>query len=443
MNRLYTVSDKKVKPYSLIERAYFGRESSESVWKILDSAAITANDEIARAHAGRIGKCSLKTNHYLATNLFDKNGECFDGYGSFWGCNSKFCQPCQKRAASGNQKSARQAIENTRMRKHVKHFCWAKNKQITERERLRTIVLTMPKIKAACLLSLEILQRAWSLLRKRDLWRDYVTACVKSHEFTVRVDDSYHAHSHLIVGGFFIPEHLLKAEWKYCVEKAFIEFGFDYAVLTEHLVDSDKLNVQIKLVHSLDKALKEVCKYMTKNESWSQIPAVHLLELANVKRFPRMFDMGGRFRDTAKRFNKRAALIKARRKAKADEAKCDQYYVQTNGIIDGEQKQIIQPTRKRKKNWRDRVGFLGSEVYLLLLDKEISKTVEVRKAFLAKKYPLSSFSDQTDFVWHTADIEFVEELSKERVKDWENSPEYKYFWLFHNPCPTQAGVAVC
>jgi hypothetical protein len=437
-----TKNEEISKQNSLIERAYFGRESSESVWKILDSAAITANDEIARAHAGRIGKCSLKTNHYLATNLFDKNGECFDGYGSFWGCNSKFCQPCQKRAASGNQKSARQAIENTRMRKRVKHFCWAKNKQITERERLRTIVLTMPKIKAACLLSLEILQRAWSLLRKRDLWRDYVTACVKSHEFTVRVDDSYHAHSHLIVGGFFIPEHLLKAEWKYCVEKAFIEFGFDYAALTEHLVDSDKLNVQIKLVHSLDKALKEVCKYMTKNESWSQIPAVHLLELANVKRFPRMFDMGGRFRDTAKRFNKRAALIKARRKAKADEAKCDQYYVQTNGISDGEQKQIIQPTRKRKKNWRDRVGFLGSEVYLLLLDKEISKTVEVRKAFLAKKYPLSSFSDQTDFVWHTADIEFVEELSKERVKDWENSPEYKYFWLFPSHYRTQAGEAV-
>jgi hypothetical protein len=443
MKRLYKVSDKKVKPFTLIERAYFGRESSESVCKILDAAAIAANDEIARAHAGRIGKCSLKTNHYLATNLFDKKGECFDGYGSFWGCNSKFCQPCQKRAASGNQKSARQAIENTRMRKRVKHFCWTKNKQITERERLRTIVLTMPKIKATCLLSLEILQCAWSLFRKRKFCKDYITGVIKSHEFTVRVDDSYHAHSHLIVGGFFIPEDLLKAEWKYCVEQAFIQFGFDYAALTEHLPDADKLNVQIKLVHSLDKALKEVCKYMTKNESWAQIPAAHLLELANVKRFPRMFDMGGRFRDTAQRFNKRAALIKARRVAKVDAAKREQYYVQTNGISDGEQKQIIQPTRKRKKNWRDRVKFLGSKVYLSLLDKEINKTIEVRKEFLAKKYPLSSFSDHTDFVWHTANIEFVEELSTERVKDWENSPRYKYFWLSNSRYRTQAGEAVC
>jgi hypothetical protein len=167
-----------------------------------------------------------------------------------------------------------------------------------------------------------------------------------------------------------------------------------------------------------------------------------------------MFDMGGRFRDTARRFNKRAALIKARRKAKADAAKQaeqeklnaanhDQYYVQTNGIIDGEQKPKIQLTRKRKKNWRDRVGFLGSQVYLTLLDKEINKTVEVRKSFLAKKYPLSSFSDHTDFVWHRANIEFIDELSEERVEDWENSPEYKYFWLFDAHYRTQVGGAVC
>jgi hypothetical protein len=397
--------------FTSTDRAYYRREKSESVSDVLKSAALAANDETALALAERMRQCSLKTNHHLAKDLTDASGECFDGFGNLWGCGSKLCHSCMTRAESGNRKQARQVLENTKLVRR-EYFCYLKQKRITELEQYRFITLTMPKVKLSCINTLNVLRRSWELFRKLDFTKNYFNGFVKSTEFTVRPDDRYHAHLHLLAVSVFIPEKLIKKYWGQCVKTAFAEFGVKF--------QAKSVVVNLQKVDSIDAALNEVCKYITKSESWEQIPKAHLLEIANVRRFPRMFELTGRLKKTARRIREQREIEKqiqmqnGRGNTGAD-------YVHKNDITDGDR---FQKSTKRRANWRDLVKKNGLNWYLKELETQVTEAMRMRRDMLIKKYPLATFTDLTGFVWHDPNLEFIDEIPKERREIWETSTEF-------------------
>jgi hypothetical protein len=402
------------KRFTPIERAKHTRKNSENVSVLLNNIGVAANDPVVMALAARIDRCSLKTNHYFAEDISDKFAECFDGFGSLWGCGSRFCNSCLRRNGAKNRQTALTAMKET---------------PLMPDEMYRLITLTMPKIKVRCLKSLKILGRVWELFRKRKFFLNYISGCVKNGEFTVREDDTYHSHLHLLAISKFIPEAEIKMEWKYCVKKAFEEFGLDYDEATINVTDKDKLNVNIKLVSSWEEALNECTKYLTKNESWSMIPESHLLELASVERFPRMFELIGCLKTSAQAIKKKLLLntqiakeLLAESLGKASTSD----YFNTNGLTDGELEINQKP---RRENWRKYVLKFGLEKYIYELDKQVTKTIEIRQEFLMEKYSFAKFSDLTGFCWHSPPPTSynVEECSPEAVSAWENSQEFKFF----------------
>jgi hypothetical protein len=389
-------TNKKSKPnitYTPIERAYYRREKSESVSDVLKSAAHT--DEIALALAERMRQCSLKSNHYLAEDLMDSNGESFNGFGNLWGCGSKLCHSCVTRAASRNRKLAKEVLENTKLVRR-EYFCYLKRESVFEQEKFRFVTLTMPKVNLSCIETLNLLNRAWELFRKLDFTKNYFGGFVKSTEFTVRSDRTYHAHLHLLAVSFFIPEKLIKKFWLNCVRTAFNESGVKFK--------SSTVVVNLKKVFSIENALSEVCKYITKSESWSEIPKSHLLEIANVRRFPRMFELTGRLKKISQRIKAQKEFEKELRLERENVAKTGADYLDKNDVNDGNNSKAL---AERRKNWRDLVRENGFDWYADELETQVTEAMRVRQEILAKKYPLATFKDLTGFVWHDPKLEFV------------------------------------
>jgi hypothetical protein len=396
--------------YTPTERSYYRREKSENVSDVLKAAAHATNDEISLALSARLYQCSLKSNHYLAEDLSDENGECFNGFGNLWGCASKLCHSCMTKAASRNRKLAREVLDNTKLIRR-EYFCYVKRKSVVEQEKLRFVTLTMPKVNLSCIQTLDLLKRAWELFRKLDFTKNYFDGFVKSTEFTVRSDKTYHAHIHLLAVSFFIPEKLIKNFWLNCVRTAFKEKGLKFKAS----------GVVVNLKMADENSVNEVCKYLTKSESWSEIPKAHLLEIANVRRFPRMFELTGRFGKVARRIKAQKEFEKQARVEQENAANTGADYLDNNDVTDGNSTKV---STVRRKNWRDLVPEIGYENYLVELESQVTEAMRVRQEILAKKYPLATFKDHTGFVWHDPNLEFVDEITPDAVRDWETSVEF-------------------
>jgi Replication protein len=406
-------SNKQYK-YTAAERAYYRREKSLKVSSILEAAALDAGDEIAFVLAQRIKKCASPSNHFIAKDLNNKSGECFDGFGNLFPCGSKLCHSCMTKAAQRNKKIAEEALNLIKLQKKL-YLPFDSTKKKVEKQRLRMITLTMPKVFLSCVESTELVIRAFDLFRKLKFTETYLDGYIKTIEFTVREDKTYHNHIHLLAACFFIPEKIIKRLWRRCVQTAFIEKGLDWRNATKNLEDADKLNVNLKLVDSIENSLKEVCKYLTKSESWENIPASHLLEVANIKRWRRMFELSGCFKKAAQWIKaKNEAIKEARREAANTES---QNYLDTKCISaaenSSENPELGIKSLIKKESWRDRVKNLGVDAYLIILERQIEATQRVRKELLIEKYPLATFTDLAGFSWYEPDIDFIEGFAGE------------------------------
>ncbi len=163
------------------------------------------------------------------------------------------------------------------------------------------MTLTMPTVAGASLLeTMNVIGRAWSLLRKRKFWRETVRAGIKGCEFTV-TDNGYHTHIHLLVVSRWLAHAGLRSEWSHCVRAAWHERGRAVTFDTHHgeaIVDVRlaKQRGASSVTVSTEGALLEVCKYVTKSESWDAVPDAHLVEIAEVARWPRLFEVFGEMR---------------------------------------------------------------------------------------------------------------------------------------------------
>jgi hypothetical protein len=177
-----------------------------------------------------------------------------------------------------------------------------KNVEVSRGLLWRFVTLTAPTCALPLLDVLRIYQAAWALLRKRSMWRGLVVAAVKGVEFTVNAA-GYHVHIHTLALSKWIPRDELRREWTECISKAFEQAGQVMPAITTHdgLCLCDVRLVRSKRVEGwrergsigLDDAVNECVKYLTKSESWDKVPALHLVEVAAVKRWPRMFEILG------------------------------------------------------------------------------------------------------------------------------------------------------
>jgi hypothetical protein len=195
-------------------------------------------------------------------------------------------------------------------------------------------------------------------LNKKQFWMDRARGVVKGVEFTVN-ESGYHVHAHLIVIGGYIErdktqelktiewrQHkkdvaaarslkLVEAEklpalgnlqdaWESCLRSAWLEAGWlvidadaDLASASAGGVSVDMrsatggVGVDVRAVRSKRSkygdasdistadALKEVLKYVTKSDSWLKLPDAHLVEVASVRRWSRMFELLGVCRPAA------------------------------------------------------------------------------------------------------------------------------------------------
>jgi hypothetical protein len=403
-NSLQKVQSNKQYKHTPAERAYYRREKGESVGNILEDIAVEAGDDIALALAKRIKKCSSRYNHFIAKDLNNQEGECFDGFGNLYSCGSKLCHSCMAKAAKRNRDIARAALEITKLRKR-EYLPFGAKKTVIEQERLRFITLTTPKVFLSCRESLKVLSRAFDLFRKLEFTKTYFAGYVKSTEFTVRSDETYHSHIHLLAVCFFIPENVIKRLWRRCVQAAFAEIDLDWRLATKNLKDGEKLNVNLKLVDSIENALSEVCKYVTKSESWENIPASHLLEVANIKRWGRMFELSGCLKKSAQWIKAKKEAIKQAR-IEENNVNDNKNYFNTKCIIDGKN------SARKKETWRDVVKKIGVDAYLKILDRQVEAIQRTRKELLMEKFPLASFTDLAGFPWYEPDIEFIGAISE-------------------------------
>lgn len=302
------------------------------------------------SYVTRLRLCNAPHNQFTGTDLHKPDGECYDARGRLWTCGLKLCPYCVSRQASRNRRRARTALERDRL---------------TGYQSYKFLTLTSVNPNLSLTDTRAVIYYAWTLLRKTQFWGDLVEGYIKDEEFTV-TKTGIHYHLHLITKGKFMPKAELRTVWTACMMKAYREFGLELQINTE----DGELIADIRRIGKIEHALNEVCKYITKTDSWSKLRPSSLLDLCRIRQFPRMFELGGCFRT-----NNRSERHQTPKPYKI-ETRLD-----TTAPNDG----------KHRQHWRDRSELKSHETYLRSLFAQVDANQQFRCHQLRRKYPYADF----------------------------------------------------
>ncbi len=325
-------------------------------------AAAANHSPVAAAVADMLNACASPRNVWTGHDLHNTDGETFDGVGTLWRCRSPLCQSCLSDKARLSRRRARAALARIAPRSG---------------EHWRFVTLTGPTVADASLVAaLHVYLRAWELLRKSKLWLSCVRAGVRGEEFTVSDAGGYHVHIHALALSRWIPQAHLRAEWTRCLRTAWADVGRAPNFNTHH----GEAVVDVRLITakrrgprsiSLDAAVLEVAKYCVKGSDWLKVRPAHLVEVAEVARWPRMFETFGDAR-------KRGAVTS----------------LDTQNLNDGETANLnaarlmVSPSC----SLRQMAATLDRETWRLLLRLRVGNARRYRMASLAHRYPLATFA---------------------------------------------------
>ncbi|MGI8494262.1 MAG: hypothetical protein ACR2L1_02975, partial [Pyrinomonadaceae bacterium] len=202
--------------------------------------AIAANGLPNQSVAGvfyRLSVCAMRSNHWVADDLHNwKTGELYAGNGTLSSCGSKLCPNSIAKASNRSRKELSLCL---------------KNQKLFTGESYKFITLTIPNPNLPLLKTRAVLDRAWTLFRKREYFIDHIRGGSKSEEFTV-TNNGYHYHYHLFCITRFINYERFRKEWTDCVEIAFTELSLPFEVNNK----DGLLSVVIKKVDSSQNGLK-------------------------------------------------------------------------------------------------------------------------------------------------------------------------------------------
>jgi hypothetical protein len=271
--REYDATDKA------LYRARIGRENAER----LRGAAMLAEDAEAQAVADIISETAKLENIFIAEGARNpKTGELFTAYGSLTLSGSRLCPAYLSAASRRARKRAVEALSRVRPQSG---------------EHLRFLTVTMPTLRASFRQSLEVLDAALVLLKKRKWFRDNVRGAVIGNEFTIAVSDGFHVHAHMMAWSRWINWVEFGEQWTQCLEAAMPD-GVEMNIETEHgraIVDVRFVTAKQrgKGTISFKDAVQETCKYMVKGADFDKIPLAELCEVEKTLYRRRMIETFG------------------------------------------------------------------------------------------------------------------------------------------------------
>lgn len=230
------------------------------------------------ALALRILACNTPANWFLADEAINyTTGEEYQARGQYWNCNSRLCTNCTSRHGARNRTKLLNALAVQKPERN---------------ERYSFVTFTIKNPNLDLRRTRDLMNRAWSLFQKRSLCVDLIKGGVKSEEFTLTAN-GYHYHLHCIFLHRYISYQELRRVWTDCVDVAFREQNLPIDVETR----DGLLILVVKPLWDATRAINEVCKYITKSDSWSKMRKDDLAEIGLIRRWFRMFELIGSFRN--------------------------------------------------------------------------------------------------------------------------------------------------
>jgi hypothetical protein len=263
-------------------------------------------EDRSAAFAALLAFAADESNH-VAGLLDDGAGGTFHAGSALWKSSLRLdpnWMEVMRRRSRGRAHHAmrRMMASLTKEEKLARHYGWR------QRLTLKLITLTMPHLTGATSLDeTKRINQALTLLKKRGLWVDAMAGGVKGVEDALDFDGP-HVHAHMLMLSSYLDRPQLVEAWRECLDLATRKlYGFGLAEDCPVIVDvraiKKKPNGRPDAI-SWEDALAEVTKYVTKPSDYlkadpqgRKIPRSVLLELCEVRRWPRMFELLGRCRE--------------------------------------------------------------------------------------------------------------------------------------------------
>jgi hypothetical protein len=357
----------------------------EKVSRVLRSAS---NSRTVQGLADRICACSRYENAFVAKDLHAADtGELYDGKGNLWSCNSRICPSCVAKLARRNRRIARHVFDAEKLFLGEHWFF---------------LTFTMPDLLLKdfpLLFCRAVINDAWRKFSRSVWFAKVIHGGMKSEEFTIGTQSQYHYHIHSlavcknrITSDNFIE---IRREWTNALAFAFKKHSIEFRCNTS----DGYANVNVEKVYNKTRAVLELCKYLTKSESWSKIPPEQLADIATVERFPRMFEVFGACKTTAKglqsiRLEKALAPNAENRHVIGNESTSADAYIYTKKISVRNADSLVDYTpapRKKRASWRVRCRILPRVEWLKSLGEEIARCREYRMEQLRHKFAFATF----------------------------------------------------
>jgi hypothetical protein len=265
--------------------AHYRSQTTLRLAERLSLMADAVGSEKVAYNAAKLALCGSVANVWTATDMQNVNGEAFDGVGNLWACSLPYCSNCVAVKASRHRRRIRDTLETVKLRVGLK---W------------RFITLTSPSVPASPLESIKVYQTAWALLVRRKFWASRSFGGYRGIEFTVNQSTGLvHCHLHCLAMSQPFNFNELRGVWTECIASAWKQRGVS---LHFNTVDEKAI---VKVIEpkgktlgqkALDAAILETAKYAAGAPEWASLSDAHLIEIANLDRFPRLFECFGETR---------------------------------------------------------------------------------------------------------------------------------------------------
>ncbi len=436
-------------------RARFKQELSNCIVERLRQS----ENKTALACAERLERCASPQNVFVADDLHNADGEAYSANGNLWACSSLLCQNCVGKLARNNRKTIRHVV---------------KNEKLFIGENWYFITPTMPNLllKGHSLDFITLVfQKAFEVFthrnndaKKQTQYQKLIRGMFKNAEFTYTDNEVFNFHAHLLaIAKSKIQRdnfYLIRSLWTKALEKAFEFYGVTFKCPTSdrqfhaanflfwqmpemrpyflvcmairsRFLGLANLKVQKVNFANREKTIAELCKYVTKSDSWANIPLEEIEKIIERPRRVRMFEALGVCRESAKKM--REDLIKARAEIRSNIT--GETYLDTKDVIPRNTRNILQ----RRASWRERIKHQTLDEYKKELDTEILDAQEWRRQHLLRMFPCAKFETLDGRRWSAIplkDYEWTRTPSKamtspyplpktapiaqvKRVSDWE------------------------
>ena len=243
--------------------------------------------------AWRIARCCDDINIWFVNS--PENGWL---HGRFWKCHSKLCSYCLSDESRRRRRQLKLAIQ--------------RHQETHKRSNWQFLTLTIENPHTTVSNTRQIVNQAWRNLRSRACFAA-VEAGAKSEEFTLTAN-GYHYHIHSLLNFTTKPIYQeWRRHWTECVDKC----GGQSNRLFGHDTVDGYLIAKFKPVKKPSELTNELCKYVTKSTSFRSLDKTTIIELAEQKRWHRMFELLGSLRqkhtDKTTHGTERASIVHKKR----------------------------------------------------------------------------------------------------------------------------------